>query len=65
VYDKYPANIPDFNRQVYQHIVAIPNDLLRYVMDSVLGQMQERRGGDGGHLKNVILLHWWFYLIVH
>ena len=65
VYDTYPANIPDFKQQVYQHIEAIPNDLLRCVMDSVLGQMQECRGGDGGHLKNVILMYWWLHFIVH
>ena len=65
VYDTYPANIPDFKQQVYQHIGAIPNDLLHCVMDSVLGQMQESRGGDRGHLKNVILMCCWLHLIVN
>jgi len=65
VYDTYPANIPDFKQQVCQHIEAIPNDLLQCVVASVLGQMHECRDGDGGHLKNVILVCWWLHLIVH
>jgi hypothetical protein len=65
VHDTYTANIPDFKRQFYKHIEAIPNDLLQCVMDSVLSQMQECRGVDGGHLKNVILMCWWLRLILH
>jgi len=61
----YPGNIRDFKRQVYQRTEAIPNDLLCCVMDTVLGQVKECRGGDGGHLKNVILMSWWLHLVVH
>ena len=48
-----PACTPDVKQAFRYHSEAFPQDLMQCVIASLPGRMQEWRGGDGSHMKNV------------
>ena len=60
----HPISILDLNQRIRQCYIAVPNNLLQYLMVSLASRLQECKPGGRGHLKHVIVKCWCLQLII-